>query len=115
MEQKGTSNGIKYLMVTPDRRLTIPSVEFVRTVITKQGRKSILPVVTDCTHIYGAVYTASKVNKVVSIMICGFEATQLENSSCSTFRKSPQDPTLLYDMNLLEVKLPGEVEDYSKV
>lgn len=36
-------------------------MDYVRNLINKQGMKSQTPVVIDCTHIYGADYTAAKV------------------------------------------------------
>uniref|UniRef100_A0A1A9X420 Sodium-independent sulfate anion transporter n=1 Tax=Glossina brevipalpis TaxID=37001 RepID=A0A1A9X420_9MUSC len=119
VETLSTSNDIKYLMLTPDRCLIFPSVEFVRNVITKQGRKCTLPVVIDCTHIYGADYTAAK---VVSTMIGDFEARQqklyffnLQPRVAQVFESLHKDLTVLYDMNSLEMKLSGKEEDYSKL
>jgi sodium-independent sulfate anion transporter 11 len=43
------SKGIKYLLLTPDRCLIFPSVDYVRNLINKQGLKSQVPVVIDCT------------------------------------------------------------------
>lgn len=51
-------------MLTPDRCLIFPSVDYVRNLVTKYGRRTAgesTPVVIDCTHIYGADYTAAKV------------------------------------------------------
>lgn len=48
-------------MVTPDRCLIFPSVDYVRNLINKQGLKSKTAVVIDCSHIYGADFTAAKV------------------------------------------------------
>ncbi|KAL9898449.1 sodium-independent sulfate anion transporter [Glossina fuscipes fuscipes] len=119
VETLSTSNDIKYLMLTPDRCLIFPSVEFVRNVITKQGRKSTLPVVIDCTHIYGADYTAAK---VVSTMIGDFEDRQqklyffnLQPRVAQVFESLHKDLTVLYDMNSLEIKLSGKEEDHSKL
>lgn len=65
-----TSEGIKFLKLTPDRCLIFPSVEFVRNLILKSGAKTSLPVVIDCTYIYGADYTAAK---VISSMVQDFK------------------------------------------
>ena len=48
-----TSGGQDYLVITPDRSLVFPSVEYVRAVISKQGLKqgTAVPVVVDSTHI----------------------------------------------------------------
>ncbi|KAL6261738.1 hypothetical protein P5V15_006829 [Pogonomyrmex californicus] len=60
---KATSiSGCEYLVITPDRSLVFPSVEYVRAVISKQGlREGIaVPVVIDSTHIQAADFTAAK-------------------------------------------------------
>ncbi|XP_020291039.1 sodium-independent sulfate anion transporter-like [Pseudomyrmex gracilis] len=60
---KATSiSGYEYLVITPDRSLVFPSVEYVRAVISKQGlREGInVPVVIDSTHIQAADFTAAK-------------------------------------------------------
>jgi len=56
-----TRSGINYLMMTPDRCLIFPSVDYVRNIIIKHSLKQNLPVVIDCSHIYGADFTAAKV------------------------------------------------------
>jgi sodium-independent sulfate anion transporter 11 len=51
-------------MLTPDRCLIFPSVDYVRNLVTKYSRRlgsESTPVVIDCTHIYGADFTAAKV------------------------------------------------------
>ncbi|KAL4132116.1 hypothetical protein QTP88_009327 [Uroleucon formosanum] len=62
-----TRNGINYLMMTPDRCLIFPSVEYVRNIIIKHSLKQNLPVVIDCSHIYGADFTAAKVIELLTI------------------------------------------------
>ncbi|XP_076169727.1 sodium-independent sulfate anion transporter isoform X2 [Ptiloglossa arizonensis] len=60
---KDTSiNGCEYLVITPDRSLVFPSVEYVRAVISKHGTKqgTAVPVVIDSTHIQAADFTAAK-------------------------------------------------------
>lgn len=49
-------------MITPDRSLTFPSVEYVRGVISKHGTRegNEVPVVIDSTHIQAADFTAAK-------------------------------------------------------
>lgn len=62
---KQSEFGYEYLVITPDRSLVFPSVEYVRAVVTKAGLKqglSSIPVVIDCRHIQGADFTAAKVN-----------------------------------------------------
>ncbi|XP_065371265.1 sodium-independent sulfate anion transporter [Calliphora vicina] len=114
-----TSNGLKYLMLTPDRCLIFPSVEFVRNVITKQGRKSTLPVVIDCTHIYGADFTAAK---VVSTMIDDFETRQqklyfynLQPRVAEVFEGINNNLVVIYDMTVLEMRLSGKEDETSKL
>lgn len=62
-----TEAGAEYLMITPDRCLMFPSVDYVRRLVTKSaggggagGALPALPVVLECTHIYSADYTAAK-------------------------------------------------------
>ncbi|EZA56467.1 Sodium-independent sulfate anion transporter [Ooceraea biroi] len=60
---KATSiSGYEYLVITPDRSLVFPSVEYVRAVISKQGLRegTAVPVVIDSTHIQAADFTAAK-------------------------------------------------------
>ncbi|GAB0097649.1 sodium-independent sulfate anion transporter [Sergentomyia squamirostris] len=64
----GVSN--KYLMITPDRCLIFPSTEYVRHLVNKQGIKNQTPVVLDCSHIYGADYTAAT---VIETLVKDFE------------------------------------------
>ncbi|XP_024942020.1 sodium-independent sulfate anion transporter isoform X2 [Cephus cinctus] len=54
--------GYEYLVITPDRSLAFPSVEYVRAVISKQGSRqgNAVPVVIDSTHIQAADFTAAK-------------------------------------------------------
>lgn len=61
IEQLESPQGVQYLMVTPDRCLIFPSVDYVRTLITKQATRLQIPVVIDCTHIYGTDFTAANV------------------------------------------------------
>lgn len=96
-------------MLTPDRCIIFPSVEFVRSVINKQGMKTTLPVVVDCTHIYGADYTAAK---VVATMIQDFESRKqkiyfynLKLSVAQVFEGVSSDIIRLYDMTALEAEL----------
>ena len=63
--------GIEYLLVTPDRSLVFPSVEYVRNMVSKVGMKqgsSSVPVVIDARHIYGADFTAAKVGSIVLVL-----------------------------------------------
>lgn len=54
-----TPKGTEYLMLTPDRCLIFPSVDYVRNLVTKHSIRQKIPVVIDCTHIYRADYTAA--------------------------------------------------------
>jgi hypothetical protein len=51
--------GIQYLMITPDRCLIFPSVDYVRNLINKQGLRNHIPVVIDCSFVYGTGKTKS--------------------------------------------------------
>ncbi|XP_026818883.1 sodium-independent sulfate anion transporter-like isoform X1 [Rhopalosiphum maidis] len=66
IEVHKTRDGINYLMVTPDRCLVFPSVDYVRNLVMKQSLKRELPVVIDCSHIYGADFTAAKVIEMLT-------------------------------------------------
>lgn len=56
-----TQAGVEYLMLTPDRCLIFPSVDYVRNLVTKHSIKQAVPVVIDCSHVYGTDYTAATV------------------------------------------------------
>ncbi|XP_063231704.1 sodium-independent sulfate anion transporter-like isoform X2 [Bacillus rossius redtenbacheri] len=63
VEKVTSSSGCEYLLITPDRSLVFPSVEYVRSVVSKAGVKqgsSSTPVVIDSRHIQGADFTAAK-------------------------------------------------------
>ncbi|XP_025992190.1 sodium-independent sulfate anion transporter isoform X2 [Solenopsis invicta] len=69
VEKLKTHHGIEYLMLTPDRCLIFPSVEYVRNLVTKYSRRAesvAMPVVIDCSHIYGADYTAATVIEILT-------------------------------------------------
>lgn len=61
MDLQNTERNSKFLLITPDRCLIFPSVEYVRALINKQGIKSKVPIVIDATHVYGADFTAANV------------------------------------------------------
>lgn len=61
MEVLFTKTGIQYIMITPDRSLIFPSVEYVRKVINKHSERMNMPVVIDATHVYGADFTTATV------------------------------------------------------
>lgn len=56
-----TEKGLDYLMITPDRCLMFPSVDYVKRLVTKFTASKNIPVVLECTHIYSADYTAAKI------------------------------------------------------
>jgi sodium-independent sulfate anion transporter 11 len=58
--------GVEYLMLTPDRCLIFPSVDYVRNLVTKHSIRQGIPVVIDCSHIYGADYTAATVIEILT-------------------------------------------------
>ncbi|KAL1495007.1 hypothetical protein ABEB36_010498 [Hypothenemus hampei] len=68
IETAKSNSGHDYLLVTPDRSLLFPSVEYVRNVITKasiQPGSTPIPVVIDAKHIQAADYTAAKGMKLL--------------------------------------------------
>ncbi|XP_011689517.1 PREDICTED: sodium-independent sulfate anion transporter [Wasmannia auropunctata] len=69
VEKLKTHDGIEYLMLTPDRCLIFPSVDYVRNLVTKYSRRAesgSTPVVIDCSHIYGADFTAATVIEILT-------------------------------------------------
>ncbi|XP_076275258.1 sodium-independent sulfate anion transporter-like isoform X1 [Rhynchophorus ferrugineus] len=68
IEKVTSPSGCDYLLITPDRSLSFPSVEYVRSIITKAGTQkglSSIPVVIDARHIQGADYTAAQGMKLL--------------------------------------------------
>ncbi|CAG9859948.1 unnamed protein product [Phyllotreta striolata] len=92
----------EYLMLTPDRCLIFPSVDYVRNLVTKHSLRQGIPVVIDCSHIYGADYTAAT---VIEILTQDFAARDqplffynLKPSVCSVFEGlSPKDFFVFYN------------------
>lgn len=66
IETQQTKEGVEYLLLTPDRCLIFPSVDYVRNLVTKNSIKQAFPVVIDCSHIYGADFTAAKVVECIT-------------------------------------------------
>ncbi|XP_011878239.1 PREDICTED: sodium-independent sulfate anion transporter isoform X2 [Vollenhovia emeryi] len=69
VEKLKTDHGVEYLMLTPDRCLIFPSVDYVRNLVNKYSRRAesvATPVVIDCSHIYGADYTAATVIEILT-------------------------------------------------
>lgn len=78
----------------------------MRNLINKQGIKSQFPVVIDCTHIYGADFTAAK---VIDTLLQDFVKRKqpllffnLKPSVCSVFEGVDLDYKLYYDFQALE-------------
>ncbi|XP_055585987.1 sodium-independent sulfate anion transporter-like isoform X2 [Uranotaenia lowii] len=106
MDQMITPCGIKFLMLTPDRSLIFPSSDFVRNLINKHGLKNQTPVVIDCTHIYGADFTAAQ---VIDTLIKDFKARNqmllflnLKPSVCNVFEGADLEYRVFYDLEQLE-------------
>uniref|UniRef100_A0A1B0CTN7 STAS domain-containing protein n=2 Tax=Lutzomyia longipalpis TaxID=7200 RepID=A0A1B0CTN7_LUTLO len=96
----------KYLMITPDRCLIFPSTEYVRNLVNKQGLKSQTPVVIDCSHIYGADYTAAT---VIESLVKDFESREqkilfynLKPSVLHVFEGIDNKIMVYYDFDTLE-------------
>lgn len=92
-------------MLTPDRCLIFPSVDYVKNLVNKLGAKSQVAVVIDCSHIYGADYTASL---VIRTLVADFAARQqtlifynLKPSVGQVF-EGVDDLNVQYDMMSLE-------------
>lgn len=66
VERLTSPAGTEYLIITPDRCLIFPSVDYVRNLVTKHSIRQSLPVVIDCSHVYGADYTAATVIESIS-------------------------------------------------
>lgn len=66
IEECKTRAGLKYLLLTPDRCLVFPSADYVRNLVTKHSLKRDMPVVVDCSHVYGADFTAAKVVEMLT-------------------------------------------------
>jgi solute carrier family 26 (sodium-independent sulfate anion transporter), member 11 len=60
-------------MITPDRCLIFPSVDYVRNLINKQGLRNHIPIVIDCSFVYGTDFTASTVMKSLTSDFSVFE------------------------------------------
>lgn len=76
-------------MITPDRCLMFPSVDYVKKLVTKFASNSSIPVVLECTHIYSADYTAAK---IIQTLTADFHARDqplyfynIKPSVCSIF------------------------------
>lgn len=103
-------------MLTPDRCLIFPSVHYVRRLVTKYSMRQSLPVVIDCTHIYGADYTAAR---VIESLTGDFKERgqplffyNLKASVCNTFEGlSPTEFTVFYEFDDID-RLMKESSSY---
>lgn len=99
--------GADYLMLTPDRCLIFPSVDYVRNLVTKHSIRQGIPVVIDCSHIYGADYTAAT---VIETLTADFSTRDqplffynLKPSVCTIFEGlSPKEFTVFYNEDNLD-------------
>lgn len=101
IERLTSPQGIDYLMITPDRCLIFPSVDYVRNLIVKQARCQPIPVVVDCSHVYGTDFTAANVVKSVSTEFAERDQPlfffNLKPSLCTVFEALvPADFTVYY-------------------
>lgn len=101
IETLKSPNGVSYIMITPDRCLIFPSVDYVRNLITKQSMKQNIPVVIDCSHIYGTDFTAASVVQTVTKDFAAREQLlffyNLKPSACSIFEGlAPVDFVVYY-------------------
>lgn len=97
-------------MITPDRCLVFPSVDYVRNLVTKHSIRVKIPVVIDCTCIYGADYTAATV--ICSLTQDFAKRDQpllffnVKPSVCEVFEGlSPTEFTVYYREEMLDVLL----------
>lgn len=105
-----THNGIEYMMLTPDRCLIFPSVDYVRRLVTKHSMRQRIPVVIDCSHIYGADFTAAQVVESLTKDFASRDQPlyfyNLKPSVCSVFEGvSPVDFKVVYTENQLDLLL----------
>lgn len=98
-------------MLTPDRCLIFPSVDYVKNLVNKMGVKSQVPLVLDCSHIYGADYTAAT---VIESLLADFTARKqllifynLKPSVGQVFEGVDIDINVCYDMTTLETAING--------
>lgn len=116
IEKLTTPKGVDYLMLTPDRCLIFPSVDYVRKLVTKQSIRQAIPVVIDCSHIYGADFTAAK---VIEILTKDFSLRQqplffynLKTSVSSVFEGlSPIDFVVYYSEENLDDLLQEQLKE----
>lgn len=94
-------------MITPDRCLIFPSTDYVRNLVTKHSIRQGIPVVIDCSHIYGADYTAATVVETITKDFAFRNQPlffyNLKPSVSAVFEGlSPQDFVVYYDHDQLD-------------
>ena len=97
-----TRMNVDYLMITPDRCLIFPSVDYVRNLVTKHSLKKNIPTVIDCSHIYGTDFTAATVIEAITNDFAKREQIlffyNLKPSVCAVFEGlSPVDFVVYYN------------------
>ncbi|KAI8130401.1 hypothetical protein FF38_06165 [Lucilia cuprina] len=92
--------GNEYLMITPDRCIIFPSVDYVRNLVNKQSMRNSIPVVIDASHIYGADFTAAT---VIESLLKDFAQRQqllffynLKPSICAIFESVSSSEFVVY-------------------
>lgn len=108
--------GTPYLMITPDRCLVFPSVDYVRNLVTKHSIKLQLPVVIDCSYIYGTDYTAATVIESLTKDFAKRDQPlyfyNLKPSVCAVFEGlSPVEFKVYYREELLDEFLKERASD----
>lgn len=114
-----THAGTDYLMLTPDRCLIFPSTDYVRNLVTKHSIRQGIPVVIDCSYIYGADYTAAT---VVESLTSDFARRNqplffynLKPSVSSVFEGlSPKDFVVFYRHNDIDELLKNRMNNKQK-
>ncbi|GJQ71099.1 hypothetical protein Trydic_g602, partial [Trypoxylus dichotomus] len=107
LERLSSRSGIEYLMLTPDRCLIFPSVDYVRKLVTKHSIRQGIPVVIDCSHIYGADFTAALVVESLTVDFASRDQPlvfyNLKPSVCSVFEGlSPKQFVVVYTQEQLD-------------
>uniref|UniRef100_V5H1U5 Sodium-independent sulfate anion transporter n=1 Tax=Anoplophora glabripennis TaxID=217634 RepID=V5H1U5_ANOGL len=107
VEKLQTNHGTDYLLLTPDRCLIFPSVDYVRNLVTKQSLRQGIPVVIDCTHIYGADYTAAIAIDTITQDFASRDQPllfyNLKPSVCTVFEGlSPKDFIVFYNEDQID-------------
>ncbi|KAF2885202.1 hypothetical protein ILUMI_20958 [Ignelater luminosus] len=107
IERLTSRSGVDYLMLTPDRCLIFPSADYVRNLVTKHSIRQAAPAVIDCSHIYGADYTAATVIETLTKDFAARDQTlvfyNLKPSVSSVFEGlSPKEFVVCYNEDDLD-------------